>query len=77
MFVQHLEDVSRLDKSRSKDKTTDERDARRKRVVKDLSSLWHSRMRREGGNFLHFLASQEHSIKLRLEWLMAHGPGHQ
>ncbi|EHA49216.1 hypothetical protein MGG_14704 [Pyricularia oryzae 70-15] len=71
MSVQQLEDASRLDKSRSKDETTEERDSRRKRFVKDFSSLRHSRMRRGGGNFLHFLASQEYSIKLRLEWLMA------
>ncbi|TLD03660.1 uncharacterized protein PgNI_11877 [Pyricularia grisea] len=71
MFIQHLEDASRLDKSKDKDETTEDRDSKRKRFVKDFSHLWHSRMRPGGGNFLHFLASQEYSTKLRLEWLMA------
>ncbi|TLS24928.1 hypothetical protein PpBr36_08863, partial [Pyricularia pennisetigena] len=71
MFIQHLEDASRLDKSTDKGETTEERDSKRKTFVKDFSHLWHSRMRPGGGNFLHFLASQEYGIKLRLEWLMA------
>ncbi|TLD28545.1 hypothetical protein PspLS_04036 [Pyricularia sp. CBS 133598] len=71
MCVQHLENASRLDKSHNKDENTEERDAKRKRFAKHFSHLWHSRMRPGGGNLLHFLASQEYSIKVRLEWLMA------
>lgn len=72
-FLQHLEDAKRLDQQEpnGKEMTKEHKDSRRKMFVENCSHIWPSKMRSGGGNFLHYLAAQEYSSKLRQQWLMA------